>query len=482
MKNTKKYNMNIQIYDCAKKTNSTKYSNSNYLLKDLTSKLNTPVSNLKNITTDSDNTFEKMKLIDTASRKKYNSKLDTIKKSNKLLNSIKTLKPFQQTKTQNFIRSIKLYNINPKFQKIINDNSNHRIIRNRNNKRKNSTNTVNNTINYISITNNNTIALSEHKDNNLNNSKIKGNRNIINIHSPAVCIKKYENIFDKFFEYLYNTIDKNKYIEFKKKFIEILFEEFNIKTEFCSNKSEEEILNCSIKNFIKHDYNFYTNYSNCSSRNLKSLLTNEFSYKHNKNNYTNIENFNEDTNSTFFDSNNCIKPNLYKTILNTNRKNDVKNNMSNNFVHKSIDKKIINHNSNNSKIGQKNLFKNYRTSNKPCSRIKALINSKKKNFGSLTFNNKSNNKHIKKKNFNLTKHNISNDITFKKEEANHIQEKILKLENDDTYKNSEETNTELLTKIKCGLDDSLKKMFNFSYENFLNKESENETKRSYLDI
>ena len=65
---------------------------------------------------------------------------------------------------------------------------------------------------------------------------------------------------------------------------------------------------------------------------------------------------------------------------------------------------------------------------------------------------------------------------------NKIQEKISKLENGDAYKNSEETNTALLIKIKRGLDDTLKNMFNFSYENFLNKDSENESKKSYLDI
>ena len=474
------YNMNIQIYDCAKKTNS-KYSNSNCFLKDLSTKLNTPVSNLKNLATDNDNNFDRIRLIDTSSRKKYRSKLNSIKKSNKLMKSIKTLKPLHQTKTQNLIRSVKFLNINSKIQKIINDNTHHRIIGSKTNRRKNSTSTVNNTINYISITNNNTIALSERKEN-LNSSKIKGNHNVINIHSPIICVKKYENIFDKFLEFLNNSFAKNKFIEIKKKFIQILFEEFNLKTEFYSNKTEEEILNCSIKNFIKHDYNFYTNYYNSSTRNIKSLLSNEFSGRQNQNNYTNIENFNDNNNNAFLDCNNYMKSNLFKTISNTNRKNDVKNSPLINFVRKPIDKKIIyNNNTNNTKIEKKFLFQNYRAPNKQCFRSKALINSTKKILDNLTFRSK-NTKNNKTKNNNMTKHNISNDITFKKEETNKIQEKISKLENGDAYKNSEETNTALLIKIKRGLDDTLKNMFNFSYENFLNKDSENESKKSYLDI
>jgi hypothetical protein len=37
---------------------------------------------------------------------------------------------------------------------------------------------------------------------------------------------------------------------------------------------------------------------------------------------------------------------------------------------------------------------------------------------------------------------------------------------------------EQLKEIKSSLDDNLKYMFNFSYEGFLNKESETESKRS----
>lgn len=50
-----------------------------------------------------------------------------------------------------------------------------------------------------------------------------------------------------------------------------------------------------------------------------------------------------------------------------------------------------------------------------------------------------------------------------------------------TSSKSRECNVELLSQIKSSLDDNLKVMFNFSYENFLNKESERESKYSNED-
>ena len=42
-------------------------------------------------------------------------------------------------------------------------------------------------------------------------------------------------------------------------------------------------------------------------------------------------------------------------------------------------------------------------------------------------------------------------------------------------------NEEMMKKIKNTVDDNLKVMFNFSYENFLSKESEQESKEYSLD-
>ena len=53
--------------------------------------------------------------------------------------------------------------------------------------------------------------------------------------------------------------------------------------------------------------------------------------------------------------------------------------------------------------------------------------------------------------------------------------KLLKEEKNENIKNNENSkNNELISKIKDSLDDNLKHIFNFSYESFLNKESERE--------
>ena len=54
----------------------------------------------------------------------------------------------------------------------------------------------------------------------------------------------------------------------------------------------------------------------------------------------------------------------------------------------------------------------------------------------------------------------------------------IKIENQTVEVNNEKSN-EQLKEIKSSLDDNLKVMFNFSYEGFLNKESESESKKSF---
>ena len=56
--------------------------------------------------------------------------------------------------------------------------------------------------------------------------------------------------------------------------------------------------------------------------------------------------------------------------------------------------------------------------------------------------------------------------------------KTIKIDNITVDQNEKKTN-EQLREIKSSLDDNLKVMFNFSYEGFLNKESESESKKSF---
>ena len=51
-------------------------------------------------------------------------------------------------------------------------------------------------------------------------------------------------------------------------------------------------------------------------------------------------------------------------------------------------------------------------------------------------------------------------------------------ENKNNENEKENKNEEQLKQIKSGLDENLKYLFNFSYENFLNKESENDSKKT----
>ena len=88
------------------------------------------------------------------------------------------------------------------------------------------------------------------------------------------------------------------------------------------------------------------------------------------------------------------------------------------------------------------------------------INSKSINNGNIYFNNKKlNSKNLNNIHFNKNK--IKNII------KNQINKK----------QNINDSSCDLLSKIKDSLDDDLKKMFNFSYEYFLNQESERYEKK-----
>jgi hypothetical protein len=66
--------------------------------------------------------------------------------------------------------------------------------------------------------------------------------------------------------------------------------------------------------------------------------------------------------------------------------------------------------------------------------------------------------------------NDKNDEYDENEDNNEINE------NNNKNKKYKLLNEEMMKKIKNTVDDNLKKMFNFSYENFLSKESEQESK------
>ncbi len=97
--------------------------------------------------------------------------------------------------------------------------------------------------------------------------------------------------------------------------------------------------------------------------------------------------------------------------------------------------------------------------------------------------NINNNKSTKaKENINI-KSDKKSEIIEKKNEINNIRNNISNNinKNINLNKNENKKNDEQLKQIKSGLDENLKFLFNFSYENFLNKESESESKKSASD-
>ena len=109
------------------------------------------------------------------------------------------------------------------------------------------------------------------------------------------------------------------------------------------------------------------------------------------------------------------------------------------------------------------------------------INSQIKKYKSNSHKNKTIHSSKNKYSFNkeLFLSQNQNIISNNKKENNDFQNNII----EDNDKNNESKkvnafdNNELLSKIKDSLDDTLKNMFTFSYENFLNKESERYDKK-----
>lgn len=74
---------------------------------------------------------------------------------------------------------------------------------------------------------------------------------------------------------------------------------------------------------------------------------------------------------------------------------------------------------------------------------------------------------------------INNSKSKEKEKEKVIKTQYIDLaKSDEGQQNSQPKNEEMMKVIKLSLDDNLKYMFNFSYENFLSKESESQSKQS----
>ena len=395
-------------------------------------------------------------------------------------------------------------------------NSNNKEYRKRNKSNYNYNNT-NNIRNQNAYFNNNTSY-------NQNKNKYIFNSYIV---TPLFGLKIYEKTLNKIFDYIKSILPKKIFLEIKKMYIKYVLEELHIKNNIANilfTKSESEIMSLNLKLFYnKNNKSSSINRSSSKNSKNKSKKKNQkdFSFTrnyHNKGMNINIKNSKTAKNniskqyifSGIFNKHNHNHNSLYTLSKNYSRIPGVP--FTFNVTKSSTVKSRSKSGSKEKKIISKNANKNYYSNNNifdPDAHVYKILNQRKnnninnnlliKNRNNTSNNNKlqkqltnnlllskkgKNNITTKKKfspnnnliNSNKKSENINNIKRRNKENKNKKEEKIE--ENKRNEKEKDNKNDEQLKKIKSGLDDNLKFLFNFSYENFLNKESENDSKKT----
>ena len=364
-----------------------------------------------------------------------------------------------------------------------------------------------------------------------NNTSYNQNKNkyIFNsyIVTPLYGLKIYEKTLNKIFDYIKSILPKKLFLEIKKMYIKYVLEELHIKNNIANilfTKSESEIMSLNLKLFYNKD-NKSSSINKSSSKNSKNKskkkTQKDFSFTrnyHNKGMNINIKN-------SKTAKNNISKQYIFSGIFNKHNHNHNHNSLYTisknysripgvpftfNVTKSSTVKSRSKSGSKEKKIINKNKNKNYYSNNNifdPDAHVYKILNQRKNNNNNLLIknrNNTSNNNKLQKQltnNLLLSKKGKDN-ITAKKkfspnnnlinsgkknenintikrrnkESRNKKEEKIE--ENKNNEKEKDNKSEEQLKKIKSGLDDNLKFLFNFSYENFLNKESENDSKKT----
>ncbi len=362
------------------------------------------------------------------------------------------------------------------------------------------TNRTNTSKNSMNIIIQNTLSESNNNkfNNNNNNNNFNNNNNYYSVNNMCLFNSKiYEQSIDDLFFYLKNFLNFDVYKNIKKFFIETLIENFKI---YNNNNNTIKKLKSSFISEVKNNL-FYNSYNTINFNNNNNNLN----YK-NKNI---IENSKENYNSSFYNKNN-LKLSYNSTIKHNSLYNLTKNKI-NSSKSKSNNKTKNNNNTinhKNTKCINKNLFskinqeifkiESFRNNKKiSLNDLNIVLSTKNKNK-SLLNNNNNNNKTIndtinkikKYTNKNYSNYNNNNNYNnnlkennIKKKMENKIKNNIIKNVNKKEIKSSDyeiKKNSEQLKEIKSSLDDNLKIMFNFSYEYFLNKESE--TEKSFDNI
>ena len=306
---------------------------------------------------------------------------------------------------------------------------------------------------------------------NKNNSKM--NRKNFNIISGK-CKQKSLNDIDKYFNNTTNnqkrkskSIGKVKKLDKKKIYnnLKINISSHNNTNSF--NFYQNNFTNNEFKNNMdirKHNITINVNLDRRPSLNKKYLINEKL-----------VNNLNKNSNNFFGDISKVknIPYNLKKYSIFSKF-----NSNSKNLMNKS---KKLSYISNIQKIKSNrfNDINNKKTITSLRKKSISLINGKNQIY-KLNKNNFVNivNNITNKRNFNDKKYIHINSIEINNiiKRGNENDEILENKDNTNIYQNLDSTNEEMMNKIKDSIDENLRVMLNFSYENFLSKESERESK------
>ena len=529
--------VNPQLYEDLNKYLNTKISN--YCSESIENTDNTMTKNAKN-DLNKNNTKKKKIKINAFSDKKYKSymhfniltKNKTKNETNNYFNPKKNIKNMKLIKTNNIKKDNKKDNVSSKLI-ISNDCLKKKINLIGSKKRKNISDDINvfgngyfgsvnlnhkpNQDSHISFKRYYNGSSENVKnvtyENNIQKNKIKSNIN--NEPNGMEKIKIYKKI---------NPANKNK-VKLNRKNIENILGDYKPKSlfqfernniNFTSNKNEQKsnsIRNNNKVNKLKLKLNVTSknnekSYNFNQERNHQEDKSNTNSSLQNKNYTMNVNlNRNNFLNEKLINS---LKRNLneYNRFFNSiNKPKNRPYNLKNYSIFTKLSKNISNNINTNSTLVNNTTLTNKTANDKY---IKKSYMSNIKKAKSYRYNNSNNKKTIlslRKKSIGMLKEknkvlkldknnflNIVNNITNKKnindkkyihinsiEINNIIKSNENKNENNDSKENNNGiqinlTNEEMMKKIKNSIDDNLKVMLNFSYENFLSKESERESK------
>ena len=274
----------------------------------------------------------------------------------------------------------------------------------------------NNNFNYKCNTESNISTIKYNKSKNSILSKISLNK----------IIDSYERTIISLFDLIKSLFENNIYQELKQKF-KIEFES-NLKSK---HKDEKDSSN-SIRKIIDETMKKFTNINSNSQSKNNLELTPSF-----------------------------IKTKPH-TLLIKNERNHSPYQTNQKNIYTQIQK--YNSYSNKNRNSKSSQNTSYINNNNKCSFNRELLFNQNKNNISMHKKNSNNIKNIINDNNINNNNNYNNKVNININDINDM--------NENKNNNELEGNNELLSKIKDSLDDTLKNMFTFSYENFLNKESE----------